>query len=335
MTQRSTGIFITLAWPDCFARSYGGYLDKAMGFIGAGTQSRFKVGHAALVLIEKQTGIIEYFDFGRYMTPEFKARVRGQNTDPDVAISLKAQFDKTGKLSNLEDILIFLESIPEVTHGEGRMLASASDEIDYAKAKEHILAVQSRGSVRYGPFTLRGTNCSRFVRDAFLAGTYNRRLWLRNRFPILGTPLTVGNVVNSTPSGEMWIVEQGKVLPYPGGRRKTILELFQSNFGLDGELTEINLVGNMLEPERPKEVPAQANWLSGVGAGAWFHIEKTSKPDEFRGQRYDACGTIRYSHIFRLQSGQFDAQRPYELVHDCHAERKTVLQDGLIVVLLA
>ena len=36
-----------------------------------------RAGHAALVLIDKEKGDLEYHDFGRYITSEPNGRVRG------------------------------------------------------------------------------------------------------------------------------------------------------------------------------------------------------------------------------------------------------------------
>ncbi len=335
MNSQATGVFVSLAWPDTFVSTSGGKLERFVQMLGGGKESKFKAGHAALALIERSTGIVEFFDFGRYITPDGKARVRSAKTDPEVGIELRAKFDDTGKITNLNDVLIRLESDPEATHGEGRMLASFCYEINYEKAKDYITTLQNKGSIDYGPFANPGSNCSRFVADSFKAGTLNNRLKLRHKFTMTITPSPIGNVVNGTPDKEMWEVYEGKVKAYPGSRRKTAIELIVNTFGKDSDIGEVNLIGNMIEPERPSQIPVKAQWLNGRGAGAWFDIQYANGvvSNEFRVQRYTPDGKVGYDNVFKLSNGKLDLDQPYTFVYDCHATQTTIIQSDEKLIL--
>ncbi|NNK40334.1 MAG: hypothetical protein HKP45_06755, partial [Winogradskyella sp.] len=83
-------------------------------YFGIGKKNYVRAGHAALVLIDKNTGHLEYHDFGRYITPEPYARVRGQLTDAELQFPLTASI-KNGKIENLEELLTFLATHPKLT----------------------------------------------------------------------------------------------------------------------------------------------------------------------------------------------------------------------------
>lgn len=323
-----TGIFITLAWPDTFVSTSGGPLERFLQLLGAGKNDKFRGGHAALALIERATGLIEFHDFGRYITPDGFARTRGTKTDPEVAIDLRAKFDENGQLTNLKDILIRLEADPEATHGDGRMLASFCYETDYKKAKKYINDLMQRGSIVYSVFG-EGSNCSRFVADSFKAGTLNTRLKWQHQLCMTITPSPIGNVVNGSSDGEMWEVYQGIVRPYKGGRLRTAKELIINTFGADKEMENISLVGNMAEPPKPGSVLSEAQWLGGRGAGSWFHIMQNTQfqNDEYRVLRYVPDGSVNYDRIFRLGRGALDLHQPYQFIYDCHAAKTTIIQN--------
>ena len=44
----------------------------------------YRVGHSAIILINNELESINYFDFGRYHTPNGFGRVRDEVTDPDL-----------------------------------------------------------------------------------------------------------------------------------------------------------------------------------------------------------------------------------------------------------
>ena len=72
---------ITIAWPEGMTASAGAWYDKILS-----NKGKYRVGHAAIVLIDSETKKSYYFDFGRYHTPPGFGRVRDVETDPDLAI---------------------------------------------------------------------------------------------------------------------------------------------------------------------------------------------------------------------------------------------------------
>ena len=98
-----------------------------MRFFGIGKKNYVRAGHAALVLIHKATGMLEYHDFGRYITPEPNGRVRGKKHDRELDFPLQAEI-VGGKIQNLNELLLLLASNPKLTHGDGKLIASVAQE---------------------------------------------------------------------------------------------------------------------------------------------------------------------------------------------------------------
>jgi len=130
----SDGIIVILSYPDTIVRpAYSEFSSKIWPLLGVGGKHAVQAGHAAFLLIEKESSEINYFDFGRYITRFGFGRVRSKKTDPELVVPLKATF-KDNELINLDKILLWLDKHPEKTHGEGRLVASLNTEINFKKA---------------------------------------------------------------------------------------------------------------------------------------------------------------------------------------------------------
>ena len=65
----SGGFAIAIAWPETVCRGAGSWYDVPMSILGIRKAGYYKVGHAAVVLVNSQSQLCHYFDFGRYLTP--------------------------------------------------------------------------------------------------------------------------------------------------------------------------------------------------------------------------------------------------------------------------
>jgi len=209
--MNNSGFIITLAYPETIVRVSDEWFTGFLRFIGIGKKHYVKAGHAGLVLIDKQTGILEYFDFGRYITTQSTGRVRGKDTDNELDFALRAHIED-GKIKNLDEILKFLATNPKLIHGEGKLVASVCDTIDYDKARDYITTMQQRHFIRYGVFIKAASNCSRFVTTTLIASVNNesikKKLIKSTRF----TPSTVGNVVIADTGNYIYEVsDEGKI----------------------------------------------------------------------------------------------------------------------------
>ncbi len=316
--MNATGKIIVLAYPDTFVTMSDEWICKVLPLVGLGTREFIKAGHAALVLIENRTGIAQYFDFGRYVTPKGHGRVRGANTDVELEIPFKAEFGANGQLVNLEAFLLWLDANPDKTHGQGRLIASVCQGIDYARANDFIYALQNRGSIPYGAFHSDGSNCSRFVTDTILASTSDRKIIRALRFNKLFTPSTVGNVEKAAFNG-VYEVFEGQVSPFKGTAFKENLKNYfdkkrpASSYAANGSL------------------PQSAQKLSGTGSNAWFDISTDGLPEgHYRIRRYNDLHKIDHDGVYTVK-GKLDLSMPYQFTYDSHCTRCHVIQDGQMV----
>jgi len=188
------GSIIALSWPETKCKQAGAWYDPISSFIGLSKDGYYKVGHAALVLVNHETGECRYFDFGRYHAPEGHGRVRSAETDHDLRMTTVAEIDrKTGRTINMQAILSELFSNPS-THGDGEIFG-VTIEINHQKTLNYILELQDRDHIEYGPFIPSGTNCSRFVSSSLLAGNPSLRVKLGLYFPLTISPTPMWNLI--------------------------------------------------------------------------------------------------------------------------------------------
>lgn len=200
---------IALSWPDTLVVKEGKWYDVPMQLIGVLRKGRYKVGHAAMLLIHHNTGSVEYFDFGRYHTPLMHGRVRSAFTDPDVTVNTKMEV-WNGKFENLGEVLAEV-ALKKATHGDGKMTAALMNNVCYQTAKNRILEMQDMEAIPYGPFELNGTNCSRFVAEIAKISNSHwvNRFFLSYPYTITPTPLSNMKVINSY--GYYYVIDKGEV----------------------------------------------------------------------------------------------------------------------------
>ncbi len=331
MNISADACILIMAYPDTLVTSPKSFYYKPLSFLGVIQKGKTCAGHAALVLIKKDTGIIEYADFGRYITPYGKGRVRTILTDPEVDIPIKATFNNTGEITNIEEILIYLEAHPEKTHGDGRLVASLCDQINYAKAKEFISDLQMRGSIPYSLRVPNGSNCARFVADAVKESTVSKKIRSKYVYSAWPTPSPLGNAAKGNTTG-FWEVEHGTIKTYT---KSVFLEVVKNFMPWETKAKlpqTISAIGCTEEPTRSGK-SKKGDWLGGIGAGAWFHLSQCVdlSPNQYRIKRIDPKGDIIFDHVYTLVKGNFDISSPHKAVHDCNAYWCTFEQNGQLV----
>lgn len=79
------------------------------------------------------------------------------------------------------------------------------------------------------------------------------------------------------------------------------------------------------QPERHTDVPQNAQWLAGQGAGSWFVIQTTENEKEFHIQRLSPDGELECEGDFTASSN-IDLQKDYEVTYPSHCAVVTVRQ---------
>jgi hypothetical protein len=283
MGNKHTGFGIALAWPQMYCKEVGVWYDKPARFLGINRNNFYKVGHAALVLVDLKDGSCHYFDFGRYHAPYQYGRVRMGDADPDLIINTKAVFseDKMDIL-NFKEILEELQNNP-ACHGEGA-LHGAYHPIDYEAARSKAVEMHNEHIIPYGPFVMGGTNCSRFVNTVLRAGRlpWFKHFYLRYLKPI--TPTTLTNV-------------------HALGNKEVIPQRLEKPMFIPKVKPSKKFMKNTLEkPKRPPHLPPNAHWLAGEGAGSWFVLDFGNQ--KVKVKRYTAEGELEGESELPLAKGE-------------------------------
>ena len=312
-----TGKIISLAFPDTFVRFSDESVLQVLPLFGLGRNKFIKAGHAAFVLIENVTGIAEYYDFGRYITPQGYGRVRSAVTDVELEIPFKASVNSELKLENIEEFLLWLEANPHKTHGDGRLIASVCDYVHYNKAKTFVSSIQQKGSIPYRAFGKEGSNCSRIVTDTILASTDNHKIrkpLLRNK---LFTPSTVGNVEKAAADNPIYEVINGVVKVYKGSAfKENMTNYFDKK--IPNKNNHIQSIPSHLQ---------NACFLSGIGSSAFFKIDQSLESQLFEICRYTEYGEEDFRGLFETKQ-LFDITKKYRFVYDSNCNYCTIEQNG-------
>lgn len=320
-----TGIILTLAYPETIVMVADEWYSPFLRFFGIGKKDYLRAGHAALVLINKKTGVLEYHDFGRYITPEPMGRVRGSDTDNELHFPIKAIVKNDG-IANLEDILKFLATQPKLTHGDGKLVASVCNKIDYNKALKHITKMQNKHFIRYAAFIKDACNCARFVTDSLIASVTDLKMKNALQKSKWFTPSTVGNVVLADTENYVYEVsESGVICKFEGSQKSENIRCFLDKL----KNHKVNLVGT-LKPKPVNGVHDNAQWLSGIAAGAWFELHKTDKFNIYRFRRISPYGNIDVDDFFEAESSTFNFDLNYEFVHYSNCKFFNVQQNGTV-----
>jgi len=306
----NSGIILTMAYPDTIVMVAEEWYSPLLRFVGIGKKNYVRAGHAALVLIDKSSGVLEYHDFGRYITSEPNGRVRGKDTDHELDFPIIAQIEND-TVKNIDSILEFLATHPKLTHGEGRLIASLCHGVDYDKARAHITFQQERHFIRYAAFIKGASNCARFVTSALIASVTDvpmrKKLMKSERF----TPSTVGNVVIANTGKYVYQIST-----------EGIISKFESSAGAENIRCFLdrlkdhkpNFVGT-LEPLAVSIAHENAQWLEGIAAGAWFELYVTPVANEYRFRRISPHGNIDVDGLYKVNDNTFNYEDPYSFVH--------------------
>ena len=323
---------LVIAWPDQTARGD----ERWMAFLkwaGIVKNLNFKVGHAAIILVNHRTGLLAYYDFGRYITPRGDGRARSASSDPRLTLSTRAQVDVDGTLTNLPAILSELHQKEDATHGGGRLFFSLADGLSFNKATRFADKLVDQGPIPYGAVAPGNNSCSRFVAQVLLTGwETGNPVKRRVKFPESLKPSPMSNVVNASPGRLVYC--------YSGGVLKSMrmTRWLSLRFQLDLLLHNLSTrkardlpcdrkPGSIAEPQRPASIPATAQWLGGIGEGAWYALEPGLEPDVLLVTKYGASGEPDYQVPCHTDAA-FKLSLPYQFTYHCHYRQHLIIQNS-------
>jgi hypothetical protein len=322
-------IALILTWPDATIRGD----EKWMMFfkkLGIVKNLYFKVGHTGIVIVKRETGEMLFYDFGRYIAPRGYGRARSKFSDPRLDISIKATFENE-RITNLEDIMEQLEALKPAMNGEGALYFSIARDINFRLAKAYGDSCVYQGSYPYGAVARKSNNCSRFI-VRMLMHSSKRYNWSHSiNFPETIKASPISNVVNVSPNRMIYSYLQGKGLKHFKMNRLQSLLFILKNIGENIILEKATLlpddevIGSMGFSAKPTVVPHDAQYLGGVGEGAWFSVSPACN-DKFIIKRFTSKGELEY--VVLGETIQINLSRPFEISYDSNLLFTHVKQDG-------
>ena len=328
--EENQDLALVIAWPDKTARGDEQWMAllKQLGIV---KNLNFRVGHAAIVLINRRTGLLAYYDFGRYVTPRGYGRARSATSDPRLSLSTRAQVDDRGHIENLRAILTELHQKESATHGGGRLFFSVANGLSFRRATQIAQDIVNQGPIKYGAIAHGNNSCSRFVAQVLLSGwEITNPLRRRVKFPESLKPSPMSNVVNAAPDHIIHCYYEGLLESQRMNRWGSLrfqIELLLHNLSSTKakELPCDREPGSIAEPERPATIPARAHWLGGIGEGAWYAIEPGAEIGTLLVIKYGVDGRMDYQ-VSCQTDAEIDPSLPYQFTYHCHYQQHMVIQ---------
>lgn len=303
--EKYTGFAIALAWPATYCKQSGAWYDPLSSFLGFNENNYYKVGHAAVVLVDSKNRKCHYFDFGRYHAPFQFGRVRNAETDHELAMKTVPEISVDGQqIENFEAILTELQN-NGACHGEGTLYASVT-RVKFENAYEKAIQMQGKKFIDYGPFRMGGSNCSRFVNSVIQAGEPSLKQQLKLNFWMPLTPTPMNNV--NALGGVVTVPKLLQNVPFCPLKKPD----------------KAFLHGTLPAPNRHAAIPETALWLSGEGAGSWFDIR--FERGVVNAIRYSPEGKEECSGNFRNASGEYQfPQTTFKITYPSNCKEITLL----------
>lgn len=329
--EKYDDIAIPIAWPNKTARGDEAWM-AILKKVGLVKNLNFKVGHAAVVMVERNSGEARYYDYGRYLTPRGFGRARSVNSDPRLVINTRATFDENGKLSNLDAILEELSLKELATHGKGRLLCSLTEGVSFLKGTSFAEKIVESGPSLYGALAPGNNSCSRYVAQIIVAALPRRDPRIRPiLYPEFIKASPTSNVVNGSSDYAVYSYENGFFEEIRMTRMQSVRFHFNqlsSNFTQNGSknLGDDHTLGSMVTPDRVEGIPANARWVGGLGEGCWFTINPTESGDTYCIQRFDEFGGLVYQ-VYCKPEKPFDIKQEYEFTFDIQLKRHSIRQN--------
>ena len=174
------------------------------------------------------------------------------------------------------------------------------------------------------------SNCARFVTSTLIASINDQGIKKKLKKSQFFTPSTVGNVVISSTKSKVYEVTSEGVV----GEFKSTVSKENRKYFLDRlHSHQPNFIGT-LEPKTVDEIHNEAQWLSGIAAGAWheFTFHESLEVNEFRFRRISPYGNIDVDAVFSLDAG-FLLEKKFKVIHYSNCLFCTVKQNDNIYVL--
>lgn len=304
--SKRDGFAVTVGWPETYCKQPGAWFDTLGKWLKVNINGYYKIGHSAVLLIDVANAKCHYYDFGRYHTPFKTGRVRSDSTDPLLAVKTRPTFNEDkSKILNIREILLELQQNRNY-HTEGKIIASYAS-VRFSDSLAKAKTLQQREIIDYGLLNPSKMNCGRFVSQVIRAGKPH---WLR-KFRLKYCTL----LVPSTKSNFLAL-----------GNKTEVEHLRQERRFYPDQLMSDEEANSVLpEPNKPKQISANAQWLGGEGLGCWFDINHNG--DCYLIHRWTDIGVLESAQNYKLEHGLLELDKPFQMSYPSNSEIITVVQN--------
>ncbi|MBL1409626.1 DUF6695 family protein [Sphingobacterium faecale] len=321
---------IILTWPDATIRGD----EKWMMFfkkIGIVKNLNFKVGHTGVVIVDHRNGNMLFYDFGRYIAPRGYGRARSQFSDPLLEIKIKAKFSSR-KIGNLPEILEHFEGLKTAMYGEGKLLLSIVDRINFSMARAYGDQCVMQGTYPYGAVARNNNNCSRFITRMLIKSSQRFHFWHMINLPETIKCSPVSNLVNTVSDRMIYsYTPEDGLAHFRMNRFQSfwflVKQLGDNVFKSKADLLPTDqIIGAVNYRSKPITVPKDAMYLGGVGDGAWYTV-CPGENKQFTIKRFTTSGKLEYVVLGEAEDS-FDPTEAFEITYDSNLLFTHILQRG-------
>ena len=86
------------------------------------------------------------------------------------------------------------------------------------------------------------------------------------------------------------------------------------------------------EPRKPSNLPGDAKWLAGEGAGSWFVIHRSHGISMYFVQRFSPEGKLECDGLFNA-SRSIDFTTKFNITYPSHCQKITLIQGAKDITL--
>jgi len=159
-----------------------------------------------------------------------------------------------------------------------------------------------KGHFPYNGLYKSASNCARYVTETMKAANEDGTVGTKLKYPLTVRPTPLFNVVAAKSEDTIYSFEGGTLQYLDKSRRHSISDL--SAGLLESALTKYTntrpndeVHGDIEEPQRPVKLAAHAQWLGGLGEGAWFVVDAIDA-HSFKGAKYAKDGALEHEAVY-------------------------------------
>jgi hypothetical protein len=172
---------------------------------------------------------------------------------------------------------------------------------------------------------VKGTNCARFVAQTIAHAI--KGSGFRFLYPWHVTPAPLGTIFNSSKKVLYRFKESTGVsqIAFPGAWDRFRFLVDSMRFKR-GEKTP-SVMMPLHPPCERKNVSSAAQWLGGIGAGAWYEVTKISS-HTIEVKRTQSSGRVDFVHDFHGPVEKVDFSSEYSFEFGSHGAQVVLSQEG-------